>query len=46
MPFIRTIPSEEATGRLKELYEAECAAGGQRVRVIEAWSLRPDVLAA
>jgi hypothetical protein len=46
MPFIRTIPPEHATGTLEEMYEADRAAGGQRMRVIEAWSLRPDVLAA
>jgi len=46
MPFIRTIPPNEAIGALKELYEGDLAAGGQRARVIEAWSLRADVLAA
>lgn len=46
MPFIRTIPPEDATGTLKELYDADRETGGLRARVIEAWSLRPDVLAA
>ena len=46
MPFIRTIPLTEATGALRELYETDLATGAQRARIIEAWSLRPDVLAA
>ena len=46
MPFIRTIPPEHATGMLKDMYEADRAAGGQRARIIEGWSLRADVLAA
>ena len=46
MPFIRTIPPTEATGELRQLYESGQAVGAPRVRVIEAWSLRPDVLAA
>jgi len=46
MPFIRTIPPSEAIGELRELYESDLANGAQRARVIEAWSLRPDVLAA
>jgi uncharacterized peroxidase-related enzyme len=46
MVFIRTIPPEQATGTLHELYERERAAGGHRVSVIELWSLRPEVLAA
>jgi hypothetical protein len=46
MPFIRTTSPNEATGALKDLCDGDLAAGGQRARVIEASSLRPDVLAA
>jgi len=31
---------------LKELYDRELAAGGHGLSIIEAWSLRPDVLTA
>jgi uncharacterized peroxidase-related enzyme len=44
MPFIRTIPPEEATGALKEAYDR--VAGPGPTQVLRAWSLRPDVLAA
>ena len=46
MPFLRSIPPEEATGTLQELYERDRAAGGRMARVMEAWSLRPEVYAA
>jgi len=46
MPFIRTIPPAEATGELRKLYESDRAAGAPRARIIEAWSLRADVLGA
>ena len=46
MPFIRTIPPTEATGELRKLYEGDRAVGAPRARIIEAWSLRADVLAA
>ena len=46
MPFIRTVPLEEATGQLKELYDRDVETQGRVSTVTEAWSLRPDVLAA
>ena len=46
MPFIRTTPPAEATGALKELYDADVAEYGRVSTVTEAWSLRPEALAA
>jgi len=46
MPFLRSIPPDQATGQLQELYERDRATGGSGALIIEAWSLRPDVLAA
>lgn len=46
MQFIRTIKPDDATGQLQELYERDRATGGRRAPVIEAWSLRHDVLTA
>ena len=46
MPFIRTIPYEEAGDTLKEVYDRDIAAQGRVWSVTEAWSLRPAVLVA
>jgi hypothetical protein len=46
MPFIHTIPPEDATGTLKENYDREVEAQGRISPVTEAWSLRPNVLPA
>lgn len=41
MTFIRTIPPNEATGDLKDLYDQDPAKGGPGSTVL-AWSLRPE----
>ena len=46
MPFLRSIPPDEATGTLKEMYEEDRASGGRLESVIELWSLRPEVFTA
>lgn len=46
MAFIRTVPPEEATGALKELYEQDIGKHGFVPNYSRAWSLRPEVLAA
>jgi hypothetical protein len=44
--FIRTIPPEEATGLLKDLYERDVAKHGFVPDWSRAFSLRPEALAA
>src|SRR5262249_15937762 len=46
MTFIQTIPPEEATGDLKELYERDLAHLGYVANYTRAMSLRPEVIAA
>jgi len=46
MAFIRTIPADEATGALKELYRQDVRKHGFVPNYSQAWSLRPEVLAA
>jgi alkylhydroperoxidase family enzyme len=46
MPYIRTIPPDEATGELKEDYDAAVARAGRVFKIIEAMSLRPRLLRA
>ena len=49
MPYIRTIPPPEATGKLKEVYSASSgpsAARGKVAMVRQVQSLHPDALAA
>jgi hypothetical protein len=46
MPFIHTIPPEEATGALAELYAAEVQGGGTVDNGMLAFSLRPLAYAA
>ena len=46
MAYIHTVPIEEATGLLKELYDKEQAASGYVDHTSQAFSLRPDGLAA
>jgi hypothetical protein len=41
--FFRTVPAEEATGKLKELYEEDTRLHGRRRGATEMLSLRPDV---
>jgi alkylhydroperoxidase family enzyme len=49
MPFIRTIPPSQATGKLKDIYESGAgpsAARGKVSVIRQVQSLNPDVLAA
>ena len=49
MPYIKTIPPAEATGKLKEVYGASggpSAARGKVAMVRQVQSLHPDALAA
>jgi len=46
MVFIRTIPQEEATGVLGQLYDSDLKNGGAVANHTHALSLRPDVTAA
>ena len=44
MTWIRTVPEEEATGPLKELYKRNIARLGRVGNIVKAGSIRPDVL--
>ncbi len=49
MPYIRTIPPSEATGRLKEIYQSGAgpsAARGKVSAIRQVQSLNPDTLGA
>jgi alkylhydroperoxidase/carboxymuconolactone decarboxylase family protein YurZ len=46
LSFIQTVPQEEASGLLKELYEADLEANGYIPNYARAFSLRPEVYAA
>ena len=49
MPYIRTIPPPEATGKLKEIYESgggPSAARGKVAMIRQVQSLNPDALVA
>jgi uncharacterized peroxidase-related enzyme len=46
MAFIHTIPPDEASGPLAELYAAELQAGGAIDHGMQAFSLRPSAYAA
>ncbi len=46
MTYIRTIPEAEATGQLRELYEADRQNNGYVPNNTQAMSLRPEVIAA
>ncbi len=49
MPYIKTIPPSEATGKLKEVYETAggpSAARGKVAMVRQVQSLNPNALAA
>ena len=41
--FLRTVPAEEATGKLKELYDEDTRLHGRVRGATEMLSLRPDV---
>jgi alkylhydroperoxidase family enzyme len=44
MPHVRLIEVEEATGPLKEEYDAAVGRAGKVFNIVKAMSLRPDVL--
>ncbi len=46
MAYIRTIPLEESTGRLREMYEEDVNTAGYVRPNTEALSLRPEAIAA
>jgi uncharacterized peroxidase-related enzyme len=46
MAFIHTIPFDEASGPLKEMYDTELQAGGAIDHGMQAFSLRPAAYAA
>jgi hypothetical protein len=46
MAFIRTIPPEEATDKLKEIYDGEMKSQGYIANGTIALSLRPDAFEA
>ena len=49
MPYIRTIPPPEASGKLKEIYESgggPSAARGKVAMIRQVQSLNPDALVA
>jgi uncharacterized peroxidase-related enzyme len=46
MPWIRTVPPEEATGLLRQIYDAAMRRAGRVFNVVRLQSLRPKVLDA
>ena len=44
MPYIRLIEIDEATGLLKEEYDAGIARAGKVFNIVKSMSLRPGVL--
>ncbi len=46
MPWIRTIPVDEATGRLSLSYRAALARAGRVSGIVQAQSLNPSILDA
>jgi alkylhydroperoxidase family enzyme len=46
MGWIRTIPPEEATGRLQKIYEAARQRAGRVFNIVRVMSLKPRVLEA
>ena len=46
MTFIRTIPPEDATGVLGQLYDSDVKTGGAVANHTRALSLRPEAAAA
>lgn len=46
MTWIRTVPPEEATGRLKLVYDAAVRRAGWVFHIVRAQSLNPPVLEA
>jgi uncharacterized peroxidase-related enzyme len=46
MAWIRTIPESEATGILKEEYEAAIARAGRVYNIVKLFSIKPESLRA
>ncbi len=46
MPFLKTIPLDEATGDVKRLYEYDLEKKGYIANYSQIFSLRPEVLDA
>lgn len=46
MAYVRTIPENQATGKLKEIYDADVASMGYVPNYTKAVSLRPAILDA
>jgi uncharacterized peroxidase-related enzyme len=46
MAWIRTVPPEEATGLLRQIYDAAVRRAGRVYNVVRLQSLRPKVLDA
>ena len=46
MAYIQTIPEEQTTGKLREIYEADTKSGGYVTNYTKAMSLRPEVIEA
>ena len=44
MPYIRLVEIDEATGLLKEEYDAGIVRAGKVFNIVKSMSLRPDVL--
>ncbi len=46
MPWIRTVPENEATGRIEEVYGAAVARAGRVYGIVKSMSIAPAVLDA
>jgi len=46
MPFIRTVPPEQAAGELKEQYDAALKRAGRIFNIVKISSLNPPALSA
>jgi hypothetical protein len=43
MPYLPTVPPEEATGEVKDMYDKDLAQHGYVANYTRAFSVRPDV---
>ncbi|HEV8353143.1 MAG TPA: hypothetical protein VGR24_02980 [bacterium] len=46
MAFVQTVPEDDATGLLKEIYDRESAADGYVHNYVRALSLHPEIVLA
>jgi uncharacterized peroxidase-related enzyme len=44
MPYLQTVPPEDASGEVKAMYDQDLAAQGYVANYTQAFSVRPDVL--